>query len=276
VNQLLDRVEFTNRTGNKLAIPFYDGADGYWFESVEGTDPVDAVIVSSSFANVDGEQYQSARRGSRNLVFKMGVDVSQVHGSVTQLRRNLMGLLMPKTEARLRFFSTDFPAVDIVGIVESFDWPLFAQEPEVTLSIICHQSDFVDLMTVVAVDRTTSELLNTIIDYPGSVETGITFRMLADRALDGFTIYHRSSSGAFSSLEFEQPLIAGDLVEICTISGEKEIMLTRAGTRSSILHAMSPYSNWIEIHPGANYFSVVAEGAEIEYTIEYVNRYGGL
>lgn len=273
---MLDKVEFTNRTGKKLAIPFYDGAEGFWFESVDGIDPVDAVIVSSSFANVDGEQYQSARRGSRNLVFKMGVDVSQVHGSVTQLRRNLMGLLMPKTEATLRFFSTDFPAVDIVGIVESFDWPLFVQEPEVTLSIICHQSDFVDLMTVVAVDKTTTQLVNTIIDYPGSVETGFTFRMLADRALDGFTIYHRSSTGVFSSLEFEQPLIAGDLVEICTISGQKEVMLSRAGTRSSILYAMSPYSNWIELHPGANYISVVAEGAELEYTIEYVNRYGGL
>lgn len=273
---MLDRVEFTNRTGNKLAIPFYDGDNGYWFESVEGIDPVDAVIVSSSFANVDGEQYQSARRGSRNLVFKMGVDVSQVHGSVGQLRRNLMGLLMPKSEVILRFFDTDFPAVDIVGIVESFDWPLFVQEPEVTLSIICHQSDFVDLLTVVAVDKTVPELLNTIIDYPGSVETGITFRMLADRPLSEFTIFHGSANGVFSSFEFEEPIIAGDLVEICTISGQKEVMLTRAGTRSSILHAMSPYSNWIQITPGANYFSVVAEGAEIEYTIEYVNRYGGL
>lgn len=273
---MLDRVEFTTRNGNSLVVPFYDGDEGFFFDSVEGVDPVDAVIVSSSFANVDGEQYQSSRRGSRNLVFKMGVDVSQVHGSVTQLRRKLMGLLMPKTEATLRFFSDDFPAVDIVGIVESFDWPLFVQEPEVTLSIICHKSDFIDLMTVVAVDTTTPEIANTIIDYPGTVDVGFTFRMLVNRAVSEFTIYHRSSTGFLSSLEFEQPLIVGDLVEICTISGEKEIMLTRANTRSSILHAMSPYSNWINLSPGANYISVVAAGVGIEYTIEYVNRYGGL
>jgi hypothetical protein len=273
---LLDRVEFTTKNGNKLAIPFYDGAEGFFFNSVEGIDPVDAVIVSSSFANVDGEQYQSSRRGSRNLVFKMGVDVSQVHGSVTQLRRNLMGLLMPKSEVTLRFFSDDFPAVDIVGIVETFDWPLFVQEPEVTLSIICHQSDFVDLMTVAAVDTTTPTLENTLIDYPGSVETGFRFYMLAPRALDGFTIYHRSSSGTLSSLEFDYSLLAGDLVDISTISGEKEVMLTRANTRSSIMYAKSPTSNWIELSPGLNYVSVVAEGAPIEYTLEYVNRYGGL
>jgi len=273
---LLDRVEFTTSNGNSLVVPFYDGDEGFFFDSVDGIDPVKANIVSSSFANVDGEQYQTARRESRNLVFKMGVDVSQVFGSVTQLRRKLMGLLMPKSEVTLRLFSDDFPAVDIVGIVESFDWPLFVQEPEVTLSIICHKPDFVDLMTVAVVDTTTPDFVNTIIEYPGSVETGFKFYMLADRSLDGFTIFHRSSTGVLSSLEFGEPLIAGDLLEISTISGEKEIMLTRAGTRSSILHGMSPYSNWINLFPGANYISVVAEGAEIEYTIEYVNRYGGL
>jgi hypothetical protein len=187
-----------------------------------------------------------------------------------------MGLLMPKSEVTLRFFSDDFPAVDIVGIVETFDWPLFVQEPEVTLSIICHQSDFIDLMTVAAIDTTTPTLENTLIDYPGSVETGFSFFMLAPRALDGFTIYHQSSVGTLSSLEFDFSLITGDLVEICTISGQKEVMLTRANTRSSIMYAVSPYSNWIQIAPGMNYFSVVAEGAPIEYSLEYINRYGGL
>lgn len=254
----------------------YDGDEGFFFDSVDGIDPVKAEIVTSSFANVDGDQYQSSRRGSRNLVFKMGVDVSQVYGSVQDLRRKLMGFLMPKSEVTLRFFDTAYPAVDIVGIVESFDWPLFVQEPDVTLSIICDQPDFVDLMTVVAVDTTTPTLENTLIEYPGSIETGFTFRMLADRALDGFTIYHRSASGTLSTLEFQYSLIAGDLVEICTISGEKEVMLTRAGTRSSIMYAKAPYSNWINLFPGTNYISVVTGGTPIEYTLEYVNRYGGL
>jgi hypothetical protein len=254
----------------------YDGADGYFFDNIDGLDPVKANLVSSSFANVDGEQYQSSRRDARNLVFKMGVDISQIDGSVSQLRRRLMGILMPKSEVILRFFSDDFPAVDIVGIVETFDWPLFVQEPDVTLSIMCYQPDFVDLMTVVNVDKTVATPINTLIEYPGSVETGFTFRMLLDRALSEFTIFHRSSAGILSSLEFAEPMLAGDLLEICTISGEKEIMLTRAGTRSSRMYGMSPYSNWINLFPGTNYISVVAEGVEIEYTIEYVNRYGGL
>lgn len=273
---MLDKVEFTSASGKKLVVPMYDGADGFFFDSVEGIDPVKAEIVSSSFANVDGDQYQSARRGSRNLVFKMGVDISQVNGSVQDLRRMLMSFMMPKSPVTLRFFDTVYPAVDINGIVETFDWPLFVQEPEVTLSIICHQSDFVDLMTVAVIDTTTPTLVNTLIEYPGSIETGFRFYMLADRALEGFTIYHRNASGTLSTLEFDYSLIAGDLVEICTISGEKEVMLTRAGTRSSIMYAKSPYSSWINLFPGTNYISVVAEGAPIEYSLEYVNRYGGL
>jgi hypothetical protein len=273
---LLDRVEFTTKNGNTLVIPMYDGADGYFFDSVDGLDPVKATLVSSSSANVDGEQYQSSRREPRNLVFKMGVDVSQIFGSVSQLRRKMMGLLMPKAEVTLRFFSDDFPAVDIVGIVESFDWPLFVEEPEVTLTILCHKPDFIDLTTATVASQTTPGSVETVVDYEGSIETGFKFRMTVNRALSGFTILHRSPTDILSSFEFEEALVAGDLLEISTVTGSKEVMLTRAGTKSSILYAMAPYSNWINLFPGANRISVVAEGAGIGYSIEYINRYGGL
>ena len=273
---MLDRVTITNNQSDSLTIPFLDGADGFYIEEVDGMDPVNAVLVSSSFAQVDGEQYQASRREARFLVFKMGVDVSQIHGSVTALRRKLMNYLMPKAEVNLRFFSDDHPTVDIVGVVESFDWPLFVQEPEVTLSIKCHKPDFMDLVPVTLAMQTDPTPLSTLVEYTGSVETGFIFRLEVDREISEFTIQHRTASNALSTLEFAEPLIVGDVLTISTITGAKSIMVNRGGTSSSLMYGMSPYSNWINLFPGRNYFSVVADGAPMDYTLEYVTRYGGL
>lgn len=273
---MLDKVTITNKQGDALTVPFLDGADGLFIQEVEGLDPVNAVLVSSSFAQVDGEQHQASRREARFLVFKMGVDVSQIYGSVTSLRRKLMNYLMPKAEVNLRLFSDDHPTVDIVGVVESFDWPLFVQEPEVTLSIKCHKPDFMDLVPVTLSMATDPAPLNTLIEYSGSSETGFIFRLTVDRAISEFTMQHRTATNALSTLEFAEPLVAGDVLTISTVTGAKAITVNRSGSVSSLMYGMSPYSNWINLFPGRNYLSVVADGAPMNYTIEYVTRYGGL
>ena len=273
---MLDKVTITNKQGDMLTVPFLDGAEGFFIQEVDGLDPVNAVLVSSSFAQVDGEQYQASRREARYLVFKMGVDVSQIYGSVTALRRKLMNYLMPKSEVNLRLFSDDHPTVDIVGIVESFDWPLFVQEPEVTLSIKCHNPDFLDLSSEVLYLQTDAAPVNTVVEYTGTVETGFKFEIDINRPVSEFTIHLRTATNMLSTLEFAEPLIAGDHLYISTVTGAKEITLTRDGTTSSLMYGMSPYSNWVQIFPGKNYLSVVADGEPMNYLIQYVTRYGGL
>lgn len=273
---MLDKVEITTNQSKTLVIPFVDGADGLFIQDIDGLDPVKATLVSSSFANVDGEQYQSSRREPRNLVFKMGVDTTQFYGSVSALRRKTMQYLMPEAEISLRFFSDDFPTVEIAGVVESFDWPLFAQEPEVTISIMCYEPDFLELIPVSLAGTTSTVPTESLVGYAGTIETGFLFKIMVDRALSEFTIHHRSSSDKLSTLEFADSLVAGDVLEISTVTGDKRVDLIRNGTRSSILYAMSPYSNWINLFPGANHISVNAEGASIPYTIDYITRHGGL
>lgn len=273
---MLNRVDMINKQGQILPLPFGDGDQGYFIDEIDGLDPVKATIVTTSSANVDGTQYQASRREGRDLVFKMAVDTSQSAGSVSQLRRKLMGFAMPKSEVTLRFYADDFPVVEIVGIVETFDWPLFVAEPEVTLTIQCGRPDFYELTSVVLSGTTTPTPSDWAVDYDGSTETGFLFRMPINRALSEFTIYHRSASNIQSSFEFAESLVAGDVVEISTITGAKGVWLTRNGTRSSILFAKSPYSNWINLFTGTNYIGVVAGGAGLPFTIEYVTKHGGL
>lgn len=273
---MLTKVEARNNQGALLTLPLMDVSEGFIIQDIEGLDPVKATLVSSSFANLDGEQYHSARREKRNLLFTLGLEPDYVSQSVKGLRDRLYGHFMPKSNVNLRFFSDDFPIVDISGRVETFEAPLFAKEPEAKLSLLCFNPDFYDSTPVLFNGGTVPDDVEVIVNYDGTVESGIIFQILVDRTINGFTIFSRSADNTIRSLDFVAALQAGDVVEVNTSSGSKGAKLIRAGVGTSILYGVSPYSSWLELFPGVNHIRVVVPGVSVPYTIEFTTKYGGL
>lgn len=252
-----------------------DSPEGFMVENIDGLDPVKAVIVSSSYAQQDGEQYQSSRRGARDLVIKLNAFLGY-GASIRQIRKYLMNYLMPKSVVSLRFFDDEIEPVDIEGLVEDFSFPLFVEEPEATISIRCEKPDFLALDQTIVGGITVADTTEMLINYDGEVSSGIILELNADRALPSFSIFHRPANDALRTLDFTQPLSAGDTLTISTIPGAKGATLTRAGSDSSLLYGITPYSNWIALEPGDNYLRVYAAGAGIPYNLKYTTRYGGL
>lgn len=273
---MLTKVEVIANGGVKLTLPVQSLSEGYLIRDITGLDPVKATIVSSSFANMDGEQYQSSRRGSRNIVFKLGLTPDYGTGSVSELRSRLYGFFMPKSQVSLAFYREGKPTTYISAIVESFDCPIFVQDPEATISLICHQPDFMSGDPLVFVGNSVSDESEFLINYEGTIDTGLLLTLDPDREIDGFTLYHRDLEDSVSALAFSGILSAGDSITISTISGAKGATLYQADTYSSVLYGVSPYSHWIHLNPGLNYLSVNVEGVAIPYRLEYVVRHGGL
>lgn len=273
---MLTEVEVRTRQGDLLNLPLEDIDSGLIVQQIEGLDPVKATLVSSSFAQIDGEQYQSSRRETRNIKIQLGLEPNPLEDSVRGLRRQLYGFFMPETETNLRFIMDDGLNVDIVGRVESFESALFTAEPVVDISIICFDPDFVDPTPVEMSGTTVSSDAETLVEYEGTVETGIEFTLNVDRTIEEFTLYHRASDDTIRSLDFSAPLVAGDVLFISTIPGNKGATLTRAETVSSILYGISPQSVWTELTPGDNHIRVYAEGAGIPFDLKHSTKYGGL
>jgi hypothetical protein len=166
--------------------------------------------------------------------------------------------------------------VNIDGRVESFETALFTKDPAVDISILNFDPDFLDVNTTSHSANTVSTTARELFPYLGSVEAGIVFTLNVNRTLPAFTIYHTSPDGSLVQMDFAGDLIAGDVLKISTVAGNKYAQRTRAGTVSSILYGISPQSKWIELLPGDNYIRVYATGAAVPYTIQYTNRYGGL
>ena len=272
----LSYVEIRTDQGVLLPLPLDDVSEGFSVQDITGLDPVQVSIVSSSFAGLDGEQFQSARREKRNIVFRIGLEPDYTTHTVQELRNRLYHFLLPKKSVNMRYYSDVFPTVDIVGRVESFSCPLFSKDPVATASIICFDPDFYEPIQTTIEGSTTPTSSMGEVEYTGTVDTGIVFRLLVDRALTDFTIYHQPEGEPVQTLQVSGSFISGDILEISTVPGNKYATRTRGGIQMSIVHAVSPYATWTKLQTGTNLLRVHAEGAGIPYTIRYTNKHGGL
>lgn len=276
---MLNQIEVVNRSGASLRMPFESVDNGLGVTEIEGLDPTKATLVSSGFAGRDGALYHSSKRDPRNLVLHLDLVPDFEETTARSLRNQLYRFFMPKTEVTLRFYDSLGSYVQVIGRVESFEAPLFAQEPMAHISIMCFDPDFVDPnpttkpgFTVVSTDQT-----QVVVPYLGSVEAGFLFTLNLDRALNGFTVDQRTPSGSTYSMAFAAALQAGDKLVISTISGSRGVSLTRGSNISSLLWGLSPQAKWLELEgPGDNLIRVSASAAGVPWTIQYVNRYGGL
>lgn len=278
---MLTSVEVRTRQGTLLNLPLESTASGVYIEEIEGLDPVKATLVSSSFANVDGEQHHSSRREARDIKLKIGLETDFVTNTIRSLRSRLYSYFMPKSEVFLRFVHDDDFVVDIVGTVEIFETPIFTKDPQASVSIRCFNPDFVvpapTVLDLVTVDGTEPNEGWIEIDYDGSVETGFTVEFTLNRVEQALTIYNQSPGGTLQQLDFSALLAVGDKLRISTVSGGKGATLTRAGTLTSVLYGVTPQSAWLTLEQGVNRFRVYATGTPaIPYTLEYLTRYGGL
>lgn len=273
---MLERVDVISAQGDLMSMPLDNDGYGLQIVDIGGLGPVKASLVSSSFAGVDKEQYQSASRGKRNLTMKVELYPDPADDSVFAMRQRLYGYFMTKSEVTLRFYLENGLDVTINGRVESCDPDIFSAEPAMDIVILCFDPDFYNPEVSTVETTTTQGNFETLIPYSGTIETGVVFTMVLDRDLSEFTLYHRLPNGQLEQMDFELALLNGDILTISTVSGDKHATLTRAGSTSSVLYAVSPTSRWIELYPGENTVRIFDAGALIPYSIQYNTKYGAL
>jgi len=277
----IDKVEVTNSRGNLLVLSLEDISNGYIVEDIDGLGPVKATIVTSDFADMDGQQEQSSSRETRNITLKLGYAPNfSINETVRVLRSRLYDYFMTATKVNLAFYMTDGLIVQTKGTVESCEPTLFAKEPQMDISIICFDPDFIDTETTEIHDLfTTIDTTPQVIQVNGSSKTGLSsLSFIAAKTMSEFTIYHTTPTGDVQTMLVSAPLLVGDVINLCTIKGQKSITLTRSGVTTSLLWAVSPQSIWVLLEPGPNqfYLSGTSTGPSSPVLVEFKNRYGGL
>ena len=272
------KVDIRTRNGTLLTLSVEDISNGYLIKDIHGLDPVDAAIVTSSFAQLDGVQYQASSRGARNIVFKLGYEPDYVTTTVASLRARLYSFFMPKSFVKMRFYDDLGRTVDTSGYIETMESPLFSQDPEAVVSIICTDPDFIDIDPSTFSGNSTSASTWANLNYEGTVDIGFVLELNVNRTMTTFSLKRQLTDGTINTLDFVSPtnLLSGDVVRISTVPGNKFARLKRGSVETPILYSVSPQSTWPFLVPGINYMRVEAAGAAVPYLIKYTKRYGGL
>lgn len=297
---MINTLEVINENGQVLRLPLEDFSSGYAVEDIDGLDPVKATLVSSTFAGLDGEQYQSSRLVPRNVILKLGYIPNAISGDISALRKNLYKYLMPKSKINLLFGMDDMETVVIPGVVEAFDSPKFSRDPKATASIVCYDPDFVGASKIfnagvqyspvvpdptkpggmVSLGADPVPLKNEYeLYYPGTASTGVILSVHSTPAnpIQNFLVNHTPEDGYTRTMAFgaPTPLSDGERVIISTVPGDKYAIIRKAQD-IPILYGVSEQSTWLSLYEGVNKLSVMSNGQPVPFTVTYSVRYGGI
>lgn len=273
---MLTVVEATNVLGSTLRLPLLDTSKGYSIREIDGLGPVAASLTSSSLAQVDGAQAQSARRDIRNITMKIGFVPDFINTTVQSLRSVLYDYFMTKAFVDLDFYVDDILTMVTKGQVETFDNPLFTNDPEADISIVCYDPDFYGPAPLTLSSSTRTDTNTSLITYTGNSEAGLIFTLNVNRALTDFWISLQRPDNMRQKMEVTGTFASGDVITIDTRPGLKAITLTRGGITSSILAGFDETGTWLSLMKGANQFGAFASGAGIPYTMVYTTQFGAI
>lgn len=266
---MITRMDAINSNGKVLSLNILDQSNGYAVREITGLDPVKADV---------NDLGTDSSLGVRNIVISLDLLPQGENLGIEDLRRGLYPYFMSQSKITLRFFDNG-SSVDISGIVESMETPIFASSGEVQISIICPDTEFV---ATEALPLPPSQSSNTVsytnIEYPGTVSSGLVLTATIAGAPTGIGFMVQTEGLITQAMAIQYSFSAGDILSISTIKGAKYVRVLRNGSEYSILGYVNPTSAWPLLYHGINQTALLISGSEthFNYSITVFPQYGGL
>lgn len=225
---MLERVDVHNHLG--VRVYTFAVADSvksdYIAVDIQGLDPVKGEFGLRPHINYSGSGIDSARVGTRNIIFKLRYNASP--GQIEGLRQHLYRYLDPKATLTLKFVYTSGNVYLIQTRIEDVESPMFTSTPETTLNFMAPDPYFYSSESI-------SVMLETgaVIADPhslGNAETGFYLVVYGRPGSNLYTI----SNGFDEDLIWSGTLTANESLEISTVRGNKYLKVRREdGSQSS-------------------------------------------
>lgn len=301
-----------NYVGDEITITLTDANPdhGLLIWSMTGLGPPKATINTSDYAAIDGSKFNSARAEKRNIVLELKFATTDGCDMIETARMNTYKYFPLKRQVTLTF-ETDKKLCQIKGHVESNEPGIFSKEEGCQISIICDApyfyevgenspriinfSDVVPLFEFPFENNSLDENLiefskyetnkEKLINYEGTVETGMVIRVHVLDTVGSLTIYNfvtkewmyidNSKIAALTG----SGLKAKDDLVISTIENDQYINLVREGTITNVLNAVNRQSDWFLLRPGDNVLAFTTDDDtddNLEFSVEFRVLYEGI
>jgi len=256
--------------------------DPIHIRDITGLGPVKATINTSPYGSMDADFYTGGHVGQRNIVMRLGFNPDYVTETVATLRDKVYNYFMSKQPVTLRLFRDNGPAVEIDGITESCEPNIFAQDPEIAVSVICPDPDFVavspSIIDGIANENPDSSDFTLIgnIDTSGRV---VISANAGDATYTGLvTLEHQTLAPGVNNFKVTGTIDPAETLVIDSARGAKVAQNIVGPETNNLLNTMTDDSVWLTLRPGTNKFRVLLEAGATDHPWEltYYERFGGL
>jgi len=190
---------------------------------------------------------------------------------------------MPQSRPQLTFYSDELPPVYIDGVVESFEPNMFSIDPEIQISFLGLRPEFIDIGSHEVSGPIVSGTPEATINYQGTLSAGFIVQIKAPTDMDAFSgdfIVRNTVRGIDHEFRFSDAVInTTKFVELNTQRYQRylrSVPVDEDDPFTDILAKMDLQSEWPELLPGTNVISIITEAVGLSFTLNYVNRFGGL
>lgn len=298
---MIKTITITNYLGDSITIDLLRPEfSGFMVKEISGLGPAKANINTTTITSSDGELYNMARLGSRNIVMSLYfMDAT----TIEEVRLKSYKYFPIKKPLTLRI-KTDSREAEIKGYVESNEPNIFSKQEATDISIICpdpyfystgekgtQEVIFSGITPLFEFSFENNSLIENLIEfgnvenlteknvyYDGDSEIGVTLTIHALGEATNITIYN---TGTRESMKIDtnklkeltgSRIIASDEIIITTIKGSKSIYLLRNGTITNILNCLDKSANWFQLTKGDNIFAYTAETGSSNLQFKILNN----
>lgn len=298
---MIKAVTVTNYLGDSITLDLLrPELSGFAVLEISGLGPVKADISTTTISSSDGDLYNSARLGSRNIVLSLEF----MYAPTIEEVRLKSYKYFPSKKPLTLLIETDNRTAEIQGYVESNEPNIFSRKEGTSISIICPNPYFYSA----GIDGTKETIFNGVepnfefefennsltedliefgmisnlteqtVYYSGDAEIGITINIHALGDVQNVSIYNLRTRETMKIDTVKlaaltgHGIIAGDEITITTIKGSKTIYLLRAGTTINILNCLDKAADWFQLTKGDNLFTYTAESGSTNLQFRILNN----
>lgn len=301
---MIQSIKITNPLNESLELILSEpDKSGFIIRSVEGLGPVKADVHMTELATLDGSMDNSARLGTRNIVFSL---LFLGTPTIEDTRLKSYRYFPIKQNVTIEI-TTDNRKCYTIGRVESNTPNIFDRDEGCQISIICPNSyfmasentsiDFYSQEPLFEFPFENNSLTSKLIEfgniqrnmaysifYTGDADTGFVMEIHSIGNVNGIGVYRFDSNEKMIISDTKLKKITGDTIRsgdtiyINTNKGSKSIHLLKNGVYYNILNALEAPISWFQIRRGDNGFTIATDsGSEyLQYRVDYNILYEGV
>ena len=285
---MLKYIEYTNNKGHTVRIS--DGKESQFaLRDIDGVDAPDATVSTDSRAGYDGSTVTNSSVYLRNIVLSF-----YIMGDVDQAKKDIYKAFQIKREGTFHYVS-DAWNVEIPCYVEKCEIPPTKRPMVATISLLCPEPYFRAVEDIVAeIQNITNSFYFPLVLPEEGIALGLISSNYSANIVNegdvplGMTVEFRANDDVVKPkiintktleyIEIDASLVAGDIVQICTVEKQKRVTLIREGQEYNYFNYLTDGSTFLQLAEGDNEFQYLAEsgGANLYMRLYYTPLYVGV